>query len=253
MNKKYSIKETENGLFEIHRPNGEVLKTYRGKAYDGFSHNVAKNLCEDLNHILAAPVNHFGEIEAVERTSLIYCVLSTIREFEVEEHGAVSNVEVIIQDDYLFRFDPFLGQQKIERFVSSKVQEQLGEHWIRLPFGIKNLAGESKADAELVPEGTVASMLEIYNSLSPAQKVIVDIVYHAFEEFSITSTILHVSGKVNESDYYELFANLTQGQFTKDMNEEDYEEVRFQLNRLLYLKILNWAYQNQDPFLPGRD
>jgi hypothetical protein len=78
----------------------------------------------------------------------------------------------------------------------------------------------------------------------------VDIFYNFFEYFSISTPILWVSGKLNDEDFIACYWALQYGVDIEDLTEEEYEEPRFLMNRLLYLKTILWGYDWKDQSLP---
>ena len=84
-----------------------------------------------------------------------------------------------------------------------------------------------------------------------SHKIAVDILYNFFDYFSISIPILWVSGKINDEDFIAAYYALQYGVAIYELDEEAYEEPRFLMNRLLFLKTILWGYQWKDQSLPS--
>ena len=90
-------------------------------------------------------------------------------------------------------------------------------------------------------------------SMDISKRVAVNILYNFFEYFSITIPILWVNGKITDEDFISSYWALEFGVDISEMDEEDYEQPRFLMNRLLYLKTILWGYDWKDQTLPCID
>ncbi len=256
--KNYSRITEDEQLFTILDCNKKPLKTHLGASFPKLSENVSKNLLSDLNDIFSfneESINLFsfingGNEEELKR-SFFYCVLSTMYTYNQEGLLPELEIENQIQWDRLFRFTPgpphILNQLK----ATETAREYLGEHWVDLPLNYCSSLEQMKEDAvEFVPDATVAKIQSLVNEMSPAELIMVNILYNFFDYFSITLPILWVSGKINDHAFVASYWAFYHHEDFYELNENEYEYPRFLMNRLLHLKTLRYSYQWEDASLP---
>ena len=105
-------------------------------------------------------------------------------------------------------------------------------------------------DVEFVPEVTVKKIESSVKMMSPAELIMVNLLYNFFDYFSITIPVLWVSGKIGDEDFIAAYWALHREEDLYELNEEEYEFPRFLMNRLLFLKTLRYSYQWGDESLP---
>ena len=103
---------------------------------------------------------------------------------------------------------------------------------------------------ELLSDEIIEQAEALLVELHISQKVAVDILHIFFDTVSITLPILWVTGKINDEDYIKSFYVLNYGIDIDAIDKDAYEEPRFLLNRLLYLKTIIWGYQWKNQSLP---
>jgi len=267
MKKTYQRKKTTSNLYEVLGTVGKIIKNHNNKPYPILSNTVSKILITDLNEINDKNSNYIfnnnNEEEAVLELalhnisnqelneSLCYCLISTLMEYK--EANITFELEYTdqLQWDRLFRLNPGPPLMQLEYKNTQSIREYFGEHWVNLPLNYSDSLEEiEENNSDFVPEATINEISMLVNKMSMAQKVAVDIVYHLYNEFSIAAPVLWISGKISNEDYIAGFYALENGTDIYEMTEEAYEEPRFEMNRLQYLKELLECYNNKDQTLP---
>ena len=105
-------------------------------------------------------------------------------------------------------------------------------------------------EVEFVSDVIIADIQPLVASMDISKRVAVNILYNFFEYFSISIPILWVSGKITDEDFVSSYWALQFGADMAELNEVDYEQARFLMNRLLYLKTILWGYDSKDQTLP---
>ena len=252
--KSYSHKQTDSGLYHILSPEKEPLLDHRGETFPKLSENVSKNLAGDLNSIFEYNETHHnyggGHNEELKK-SFFYCVISTMQAYAKE--NALPQLEVTnqMQWDRLFRLSPGPPFNLFQLKATEKARDFLGDNWVDLPLNYsQSLEDMEHEDVEFVPEVTVKKIESSVKMMSPAELIMVNLLYNFFDYFSITIPVLWVSGKIGDEDFIAAYWALHREEDLYELNEEEYEFPRFLMNRLLFLKTLRYSYQWGDESLP---
>lgn len=267
MKKTYQRKEATNGLFEVLGSDGTILKNHNNKPYPILSENISRNFIGDLNDINDKNrkfivegnseedvigemlLHNLSNIELNE--SLCYCVISSLLEYEVADMTTELEFENEIQWDRLFRLTPGPPFLLIELKNTQKAREFFGEDYQNLQINYSNSIEEMEEnEIPLVSVDIITKISELVQKMSMAEKVMVNILYNLYDCFSITLPILWVAGKIGEEDVISAYYALGKNVDIYEMEEEEYEVPRFEMNRLLYLKTLKHGYSCNDQTLP---
>ena len=262
----YVLKKISENSYLIIGPNNSVIENHIGKEFPALSHNIATNLCGDLNDINKknrdliklnankdekALLHMENEMLGKElRESFSYCVISTM--MEAKGNNFELDVSTLVQWDRVFRLNPGPPHLLLELAILEKAKKHLSANWVNLQLNYSQSIAEMHNDeAEFVPDEIINELTEIVNSMSRVERCIVDLIYNFMDSFSITLPILWVAGKLNEDYLVDAYWIFVHGVNPEEMEEEDYEEVRFLKNRLLNLKTIKWGYMWNDETLPN--
>lgn len=266
--KQYKRKEIDENVFQIIGLDGTVLKNHNDKVYPNLSENISRNLIGDLNAIadkyLEKERNAKSDEEALNvlltrlngdilRESFGYCLISSLMEYEEQQVDAQLDVYEQLQWDRLFRLNSDENGGILELEATEKARAFFGNNWRN--FGLNACDGFNEMEengVELVSNALIEQAEALLAEMHISQKVAVDILHIFFDTISITLPILWVIGKINDEEYIKSFYALNYGIDIDaiDEDEDAYEEPRFLMNRLLYLKTIIWGYQWKDQSLP---
>lgn len=266
-NNVYKREEITPGIYKVLGADGTVLKNHNNKPYPHLSENISRNLIGDLNEInvknrkqilqntskeeaaMEIMLHNSSSIELNE--SLFYCIISTLIEFDEPNLDVQIELEHQIQWDRLFRLTPGPPHLLTELKNTEKAREFFGKEYVDLPLNYCQSIDEMEVNGiDLVPEEIVDKVADLIKDMSLAERIMVDILYNLYEYFSITIPILWVAGKIGDEDFIAAYYALNRQVDIYEMDEDEYEEPRFEMNRLLYLKILKYGYRNKDETLP---
>jgi hypothetical protein len=262
----YTIKEYSENAYEILGPNGIILKNHNHKPYPILSENISRNLIGDLNAIAEKHTEKESNAKSDEqalnvlmtkavgnilRESFGYCLISSLMEYEEQQVDAQLDVYEQLQWDCLFRFNAAENGGTLELEATEKAIAFFGNNWRNFGLNYCDDFNEMEQNGvELVSDEIVEQVESLVAELHISQKVAVNILYNFFDTISITLPILWVSGKINDENYIKSFYALNYGIDIDSIDEDAYEEPRFLMNRLLYLKTIIWGYQWKDQSLP---
>jgi hypothetical protein len=266
----YARKEINENTFEVLGSDGSTLKNHNGKPFPKLSENISRNLIGDLNGICE---NRYEIDEATEvsedklmndvllriseqelRESFTYCLLSTLMEYEEQQMDLELEFEDQMQWDRLFRLNVSSDTGSLELKKTQKARDFFNGKWKN--FGLnyyQSLEEMHENEVEFISDEIIQDIKKIVDSMTISKKVAVNILYNFFEYFSISIPILWVNGEINEDDFISSYWALEFGVDISEMDEEDYEQPRFLMNRLLYLKTILWGYDWKDQTLPCID
>jgi hypothetical protein len=267
MKETYVRKEKANGLYELLGADGENLKNHNNKPFPLLSENISRNLTGDLNAIndynrnlifknnneedavMEMTLHNMSNSELKE--SLGYCLISSLMEYE--DANASAELEYIdeIQQERLFRFNPGPPLLQLEYKNTENIRAHFGDKWVNLPLNYSNSIEEMQEnDSSFVTEDTINEISLLVEQMSMAQKVTVNILYNLYDFFSITIPILWVAGKIGDEEFIAASYALNNSVDIYELDEEEYEKPRFEMNRLLYLKTILYGYLWKDETLP---
>jgi hypothetical protein len=262
----YKRKEINENLFEVIGLDGTTLKNHNDKLYPNLSENISRNLIGDLNDITEKYIEKESSAKSTEeelnilltkvcgdmlRESFGYCLISSLIEYEEQQTDAQLDVYEQLQWDRLFRFNAAENGGTLELEATEKAIAFFGNNWRNFGLNYCDDFNEMEQNGvELVSDEIVEQVESLVAELHISQKVAVNILYNFFDTISITLPILWVSGKINDEDYIKSFYALNYGIDIDSIDEDAYEEPRFLMNRLLYLKTIIWGYQWKDQSLP---
>jgi hypothetical protein len=249
----YTRRITEDGLFQIYDPLGNVLKTHLENDIPALSENCSRNLLEDLKQVneknrkLIAtekdPDEYLMKSLLTEglgnelRESFYYCVLSTLTE--------AGNYEFPI-DTFELKHDYFLDNiEDLESFP-------FGINEILIPFlkeEKKKIFGalEKFIHKDLLEEFVLAQIQE----MKTHERCTLLILHNYFENFSLSIIVLWIKGAIREQHVVGAFWKAKYDIILPNIVEtSQYEDARFLMNRMLYLKMLLFSYGWQDATLP---
>ncbi len=264
----YTLKEITENSFEVIGSDGTILKNHNNKPYPYLSENISRNLIQDLNDIAKryyktnennkeienAVFNNLlvGISGEVLRESFAYCLISTMMEYAEVNIGAELEVVEHIQWDRLFRLNINPNGGELEMNATKKARDFFNGKWKN--FGLnysKSFEEMNENNIEFVSDDLTNEIQKLVDELKFSHKIAVNILYNFFEYFSISIPILWISGKINDHDFIKAYWALQYGSDIAELNEEEYEEPRFLMNRLLFLKTILWGYLWEDETLPG--
>lgn len=267
MKETYVRKEKANGLYELLGSDGKTLQNHNNKPFPLLSENISKNLTGDLNDInnknrelifksnneedalMEMTLHNLSNLELKE--SLGYCLISSLMEYEDANASAELEYVAQIQRDRLFRFNPGPPLIQLEYKNTERIRKYFGDKWVNLPLNYSNSIEEMQEnDFSFVPEDTINEISLLVEQMSMAQKVTVNILYNLYDYFSITIPILWVAGKISDEDFITASYALNNSVDIYELDEEEYEKPRFEMNRLLYLKTILYGYLWKDETLP---
>jgi hypothetical protein len=262
----YKRKEINENLFEVIGLDGTTLKNHNDKPYPNLSENISRNLIGDLNAIadkyLEKERNAKSDEEALNvlltqacgdmlKESFGYCLISSLIEYEEQQMDAQLDVYEQLQWDRLFRLNSAKNGDSLELAATEKAREFFGNNWRN--FGLNYCDGFNEMEengVETVSDEIIERVESLVAEMHISQKVAVNILHNFFDTVSITLPILWVNGKINDEDFMKSFYALNYGIDIDAIDEDAYEEPRFLMNRLLYLKTIIWGYQWKDQSLP---
>lgn len=263
----YTRKELNVDLFEVLGSDRCVLKNHNEKTFPNLSENISRNLISDLNAIATKyyklPEND-EELEKVTYSNLLatisgeelrqsfgYCLLSTLIEYQNANIGFELELEMQIQWDRLFRMNIVPNGGDLELNSTKKARDFFEDKWINFGLNYSQSIEEMKEnEVDLVSEDIVNSIKNLVAEMQFSHKIAVDILYNFFEYFSISIPILWVSGKINDKDFIAAHYALQYRVNIYELDEEEDEQQRFLMNRLLFLKTILLGYQWKDQSLP---
>jgi hypothetical protein len=263
----YKRKEIYENYFELYCSDGTTLKNHNGKPYPLLSENISRNLIDDLNQI---SLKYFKTPESNEitdelifnnmlarhageelRESFAYCVLSSLMEYEEQEMDLELEYERQMQWDRLFRLNPSSNIGILELNKTQKARDYFHDKWKNFGLNYAQSLEEMETNEEaFVSDNIIQEVKALVDSMHISKRLAVDILYNYFEYFSITIPILWVNGKINNEDFISSYWALQYGLDINELNETEFEEPRFLMNRLLFLKIILWGYDWNDETLP---
>jgi len=265
--KIYIRKEINENTFEVLGSDGSTLKNHNGKPYPFLSENISRNLIGDLNAICEIRYKPEEGIEVTEealyndvltriseqelRESFSYCLLSTLMEYEEQQMDAELEYEDQMEWDRLFRLNISSDTGSLELNKTQKARDFFNDKWKN--FGLnyyQSLEEMHENEVEFISDEIIQDIQPLVDSMDISKRVAVNILYNFFEYFSITIPILWVNGKITDEDFISSYWSLEFGIDITEMEEEDYEQPRFLMNRLLYLKTILWGYDWKDETLP---
>lgn len=263
----YARKETKENTFEVLGSDGSTLKNHNGKPYPILSENISRNLIRDLNHICEKYYktdendqikdeilfnNVLARLSGEElRESFAYCLLSTLMEYEEQQMDLELEFEDQMQWDRLFRLNVSSDTGSLELNKTQKARDFFNGKWKN--FGLnyyQSIEEMHENEVEFISDEIIQDIQPLEASMDISKRVAVNILYNFFEYFSITIPILWVNGKITDEDFISSYWALVFGVDISEMDEEDYEQPRFLMNRLLYLKTILWGYDWKDQSLP---
>jgi hypothetical protein len=263
----YTRREINENTFEVLGGDGSTLKNHNGKPYPFLSENISRNLIGDLNHICEVRYKIEEATEVSEdklmndvllriseqelRESFAYCFLSTLMEYEEQQMDLELAFEDQIQWDRLFRLNASSDTGSLELNKTKKARDFFTGKWKNFGLNYSESLEEMNAnEVEFVSDVIIADIQPLVASMDISKRVAVNILYNFFEYFSISIPILWVSGKITDEDFVSSYWALQFGADMAELNEVDYEQARFLMNRLLYLKTILWGYDSKDQTLP---
>jgi hypothetical protein len=263
----FTRKAINENTFEVLGADGSRLNNHNGKPYPILSENISRNLIGDLNHVCEV---RYKIVEATEvsenelmndvllriseqelRESFAYCLLSTLMEYEENQMDLELDFKNQMQWDRLFRLNASGDTASLELNKTQKARDFFNGKWKN--FGLnysESLEEMYENKVEFISDEIIQDMLPLVDSMDISKRVAVNILYNFFEHFSITTPILWVNGKITDEDFISSYWALEFGADISEMEEEDYEQPRFLMNRLLYLKTILWGYDWKDQSLP---
>lgn len=251
--KGYIRIENEEGHYQILDSSGELIKSHLDREMPALSEKSSINFLSDLNEIneknrkLIAttkdPDEYLLQSLMTEglgnelRESFYYCVLSTLTEAENHDFPVdtvdlmydylLDNIEGL--DSFPFGIDemliPFLKKEKEHNF--------------------KNL------DNSIPKDHLEKFVLSQIHEMKAYERCSLLILHNYFENFSLSLMILWIKGAIREQHLVGAFWKAKHDIILpKIVDMPQYEDARFLMNRMLYLKMLMFSYGLQDATLP---
>jgi hypothetical protein len=248
----YTRRITEDGLFQIYDPLGNVLKSHLENDIPALSENCSRNLLEDLKQVneknrkLIAtekdPDEYLMQSLMTEglgnelRESFYYCVLSTLTE--------AGNYEFPI-DTFDLKHDYFLDNIEDLKSFPFEIDEML------IPF-LKERDEIFGTIKNAIPKDLLEDfILAQIHEMKTHERCTLLILHNYFENFSLSMIALWIKGAIREQHvvgaYWKFKHNI---HLPKSVETAKYEDARFLMNRMLYLKMLLFSYGWQDATLP---
>jgi hypothetical protein len=263
----FTRKEINDNTFEVLGSDGSTLKNHNGKPFPILSENISRNLIGDLNAICEIRYKPEEGIEDSEealynsvltriseqelRESFAYCLLSSLIEYEEQEMDVELEFEDQMQWDRLFRLNVESNTGILELNKTLKARKYFDGKWKNFGLNYAQSLEEMKEnEVEFVTYEIIQDIKAMVDSMDISKRLAVNILYNYFEYFSITMPILWVCGKITDEDFISSYWALQFGTDIAELNEVDYDEPRFLMNRLLYLKCILWGYDWKDQSLP---
>jgi hypothetical protein len=263
----YTRKEISENAFQVLDSDGNTLKNHNGKPYPTLSTNISSNLIGDLNDICKKYYktnedteirdenlfnNVLAKLSGEElRESFAYCLLSSLIEYEEQKMDIELEFEGQMQWDRLFRLNNSSNTGILELNKTQKARAYFDCKWKNFGLNYSRNLEEMNADQiEFVSDEIIQEIKVIVDSMDISKRVAVNILYNFCEYFSITIPILWVAGKITDEDFVSSYWALQYGTDIAELNQTNFEEPRFLMNRLLYLKTILWGYDWKDQTLP---
>ena len=264
----YTRKELKADSFEVLSADKSVLKNHNDIPFPYLSENISRNLISDLNAIATKYYKlpeYNEEIEKVTFNNLVatisgeelrqsfgYCLLSSLIEYQNENIGFELEIVNQIQWDRLFRLNSSSRLIILELNATKKARDFLDCGLVNFGLNYCHSIEEMKENGvQFVSEDIVNRINNLVDVMQFSHKIAVDILYNFFDYFSISIPILWMSGKINDEDFIAAYYALQFGVAIYEVDEAAYEEPRFLMNRLLFLKTILLGYQWKDQSLPG--
>lgn len=242
-----SVKNNED-LYEILSSEGRVILNHNERPFPPLSENIARNLVEDLNAIAERNDANGDEM----RESFAYCVLASLMEYEANDATAELNIDLQLEWDRLFRLNIPENGGQFELKCTQEARDYFKDNWSNHGLNYcRSLEQMEEAGVERISGELAGEVKVLVEGMNMAQIIAADILYNFFDHFSITIPVLWVSGKIREQHFIGAYYGLAHAVDIETLSEEEYEEPRFLMNRMLYLKTVLWGYQWKDKTLPG--
>jgi hypothetical protein len=263
----YTRNKCIDNVFEIFTPIGEHITNHNGKPYPLLSDQCSKILLADINDICKQYYkssyteddiddtvfnNVLASISGKElRVSFGYCVISTLMEYEANDADMELDIEQQIQWDRLFRLNIKENGLEIELNATSNSRSYFRDKWKNYGLNYSDSIEQmAENGVEMVSDEVVKEVIELTSALHISQKAAVNILYHFFENFSITIPILWVCGKISNKDLVGANWALQYGVDIESFDEEQMKEPLYLMERLQALKLILDYYQMKDQSLP---
>lgn len=258
--KPYTSRKREDELFDLIGPDGKIIQNHNGKSYPPLSENISRNLTHDLNDIsewhenrklLESGQKVQADLVDQLKESFSYCLISSLMEYEEHKTDAELGVELPIQWDRLFRLNHVKNGGQLEYDATKKARDYFQDKWMN--FGLnysQDIEEMEQNGVQMVSEEIVSEVINLLDTMHISKKIAVDILYNFFGYFSISIPILWVTGNINDDDFIASYYALEHSTAIDELDEESFDEPRFLMNRLLFLKTIIWGYAWNDPSLP---
>lgn len=249
----YSRKELTQDCYQILDSDQGVIMTHMNTPFPELSKESSQILLDDLNAIYNYNEKFHmlgGGSDEELRQSFGYCVLSTVEAYSKNDMFPELDITDQIQWDRLFRLSPGPPHLLSQLRATEQAREFLGKHWVDLPLNYSGSIEEMETDeVEFVPEETVNTIVKLVEAMNPEELIMVNVLYNFFDYFSITLSVLWVSGKIGDDEFIAAYWAFHHDENLYELNESDYEYPRFLINRLEYLRMLQQQYNQKDKSL----
>ena len=221
---------------------GTVLKNHNDKPYPLLSGRISQILIDDLNDIGKKQLN----------ISLAYSLISTMMEYkELEIREYDLRIDLLIQWDRLFRFNPGPPLVLLEYKYTEKAREYLGEKWTNNSLNYcSSLEEMEESGCGFVPDETVQIIQNIFNSMNFAEQFTVDLLYQFENKVSITLPVLWVIQVITNEELIGGDWALNDGVDVYELDEVEKEHMKYYKQRLSFLRAILEGYKDKDKSLP---
>jgi len=239
----YQRTEKGKNLYEISGPDGEILKNHNSKPYPLLSDKISKVLVDDLNDIGGKQPN----------TSLAYSLLSTM--MGAQEAGMTEydlRVDLLIQWDRLFRFNPGPPLVLTEFKHTQKAREFLNDNWVNIALNYCSSPEEMKeTGCEYVPDETVSVIEGLFAKMNFAEQFTADLLWDLSQNVSIVLPIFWASKIITDEELIGGTWALNQGIDIDELDEPEKESMERFKRRLAFLRGILDGYRDGDQTLPS--
>ena len=216
----FFFKEEVDGKSLIKSKNGKVLETHFDKPFSPLDNEIANLLLKDFDE------QNIQDISQI-RLSYIYCLLSTLIEFQrnnydcgdpeckIDHKNHSLDIDFMIQWDRAFRLDPNPELMMKGLNATEKLRDFLGKEYVDLPLNYSGSIDEmNKNKVEFVPKNTIDKIKLIVEKFTPAERFSVDLIFNDFERISISLTSLLIAKIINACEYANSIELLLGGKFS---------------------------------------
>jgi hypothetical protein len=263
----YTRNESGENAFEIYNPIGEQITNHNGRPYPLLSDQCSKILLADINQICKQYYKSnytkdendetvfnivLASISGEElRVSFAYCLISTLMEYASNDAEMELDVEQLIQWDRLFRLNIEENGGDIELTATSNSRSYFKDKWKNYGLNYSDSIEQmAENEVEMVSDEVVKEVVKLTSTLHISQKAAVNILYHFFENFSITIPILWACEIISNKDLVASNWALQYGVDIESFDEEQMKEPLYLIERLQALKLILEYYQMKDQSLP---